>query len=453
VIADLSALDRTHDIKATSWLASANAPGCEFPVQNLPFGIFRRPGESAFRAGVAIGDQILDLGAPAARVLFSGDAASAAAPATDPVLNTLAALAPNVLHALRLSIFDALTGEGGRAKLEPALVPMAQAEYAVPFTIGDFTDFYASIFHATRVGSMYRPQNPLMPNYKYVPVAYHGRSSTIVVDGTPVRRPRGQLRTSEDAPPVYDVCRKLDYEAEVGFYIGAPTGGDAVDVDAAPAHVFGFTVLNDWSARDIQTWEYQPLGPFLGKNFATTVSPWVVTLDALRPYRTPALVRDEGDPAPLPHLTSAHDVAGGGVNISILVEIRSEAMRANGIPAMRLSRSSFGESYWTFAQMVAHHTSNGCVLRSGDLLGSGTMSGPGSDPSMWGSLVELSHNGRDALTLPSGETRTFIEDGDEIIMRGRCERPGFATIGFGTCGAVLVSAPASVPAMLTKGVH
>ena len=452
MIAD-PALDRSHDGNARSWLESANVPGCEFPVQNLPFGIFRRRGEAAFRAGVAIGDHILDLNSTVARALFYGNAAAAQSAAAEPVLNSLAALAPDVLRTLRLAIFDALSDVALRETLVPALVPMPQAEHAVPFAIGDFTDFYASIFHATRVGSMYRPQNPLMPNYKYVPVAYHGRSSTIVVDGTPVRRPRGQLRLSDDAAPVYDVCRKLDYEAEVGFYIGAPTGGDAVDVDSAPAHVFGFTVLNDWSARDIQTWEYQPLGPFLGKNFATTVSPWVVTLDALRPYRTPALVREAGDPEPLPHLTSASDVSGGGVEISIDVEIRSKRMRAEGLPAFRLSRSSFADSYWTFAQMLAHHTSNGCVLRSGDLLGSGTMSGPGSDPSMWGSLVELSHNGRDPLTLPSGEKRTFIEDGDEIIMRGRCERPGFASLGFGACSATLEPAPPLIPSLLAKGVN
>jgi fumarylacetoacetase len=429
----LATYDRTHDVKAKSWLESANVSGCDFPVQNLPFGIFRRTGETTFRAGVAIGDQILDLTSPAVRDLFTGDASAAAPAVVEPVLNTLAALKPAVLTALRLAIFDALTAAEHRAQIASALVPMAEAEHAVPFAIGDFTDFYASIFHATRVGLMYRPQNPLMPNYKYVPVAYHGRSSTIVVDGTRVRRPRGQLRLSENAAPVYDVCRRMDYEAEVGFYVGMPTGGDAIDVDTAAAHVFGFTVLNDWSARDIQTWEYQPLGPFLGKNFATTVSPWVVTMDALRPFRTPALVREDGDPAPLAHLTSARDVAGGGVDIDIEVEIRSAQMRAEGLPPFRLSRSSFGDSYWTFAQMLAHHASNGCVLRSGDLMGSGTMSGPGSDTSMWGSLVELSHNGRDELTLPTGEKRTFIADGDEIIMRGRCERPGFASLGFGTC--------------------
>jgi fumarylacetoacetase len=445
-----NALDRTHDMTATSWVVSANVPGTDFPVQNLPYGIFRRAGETAFRAGVAIGDQILDLSAPGARSLFAGGPAEVAAAVSEPALNRLAGFEAASITALRLAIFDALTDSTRRAQFVSALVPMAEAEHSVPFVIGDFTDFYASIFHATRVGLMYRPQNPLMPNYKYVPVAYHGRSSTVVVDGTPVRRPRGQLRLSEDVAPVYEVCRRLDYEAEVGFYIGAPTGGEVIDVDSAPAHVFGFTVLNDWSARDIQTWEYQPLGPFLGKNFATTVSPWVVTLDALRPFRTPALVREDGDPAALPHLTSAHDIAGGGVGIAIEVEISSEQMRAEGLPAFRLSRSSFGDSYWTFSQMLTHHTSNGCALRSGDLLGSGTMSGPGSDPSMWGSLVELSHNGRDALTLPTGEKRTFIADGDEIVMRGRCERSGFASIGFGSCGAMLLPAAPLVRSMLAQ---
>jgi fumarylacetoacetase len=429
-------LDRTHDGAARSWLGSANAPDADFPVQNLPFGIFRRSSAEAFRAGVAIGDRILDLTAPAARAALHRASPAALNAAAEQNLNALAALEPDVLTALRGEIFDLLSTESRRSEIEPALVPMAGVQYAVPFAIGDFTDFYASIFHATRVGTMYRPTNPLMPNYKYVPVAYHGRSSTIVVDGTEVRRPRGQLKLSEDAPPVFDVCRRLDYEAEVGFYIGRPTHGE-VGIDVAPEHVFGFTVLNDWSARDIQTWEYQPLGPFLGKNFATTVSPWVVTMDALRPFRTHALVRADGDPAALPHLSSAHDTEHGGVAISIEVAIRSERMRNEGMPPFQLSRSSFADSYWTFSQMLAHHASNGCVLRSGDLMGSGTMSGPGDNPTMWGSLVELSHNGRDPLNLPTGETRTFIADGDEILMHARCELPGFASIGFGVAGGLV----------------
>ena len=440
---DRQDLDRTHDAAARSWVASANDLGTDFPLQNLPFGVFRRAKTEAFRAGVAIGDRILDLSAPAVQAVLRRSAPQALAAVTESTLNALAALEANVLTALRGEIFGVLSDESGRADVEAALVPMAQAHYAMPFTVGDFTDFYASIFHATRVGTMYRPTNPLMPNYKYVPVAYHGRSSTVVVDGTPVRRPRGQLKLSEDAPPVFDVCRKLDYEAEVGFYVGRPTQGE-VGIDAAATHVFGFTVLNDWSARDIQTWEYQPLGPFLGKNFATTVSPWVVTMDALRPFRTHALVRADGDPAPLPHLASAWDTEHGGVAISIEVSIRTERMRKDGIPPHRLSRSSFADSYWTFAQMLTHHASNGCVLRSGDLMGSGTMSGPGDNPTMWGSLVELSHNGRDALQLPSGETRTFIADGDEILMRAHCELPGFASIGFGVAGGIVVEpAPAS----------
>jgi fumarylacetoacetase len=429
-------LDRTHDGAARSWVAAANEPATDFPVQNLPFGVFRRSTTEAFRAGVAIGDRIVDLAAPAALAVLRRTSPSALSAASESNLNALAALEPDVLTALRREFFDLLSTEARRSEIETALVPMAGVAYTVPFAIGDFTDFYASIFHATRVGTMYRPLNPLMPNYKYVPVAYHGRSSTVVVDGTPVHRPRGQLKLSEDAPPVFDVCRRLDYEAEVGFYVGRPTHGE-VGIDGAPAHVFGFTVLNDWSARDIQTWEYQPLGPFLGKNFATTVSPWVVTMDALRPFRTHALVRPDGDPAPLPHLASAHDTEHGGIAIAIEVSIRSERMRSEGMTPFRLSRSSFADSYWTFAQMLVHHASNGCVLRSGDLMGSGTMSGPGDNPSMWGSLVELSHNGRDALSLPTGETRTFIADGDEILMRARCELPGFASIGFGVAGGTV----------------
>jgi fumarylacetoacetase len=438
VTVDLVELDRTHDAAARSWVVSANEPGTDFPAQNLPFAIFRSSPEESFRAGVAIGDRILDVTARALRGVWSYATQRAVEAAAEPTLNALAASDPAVLTALRGEIFDLLTGDAHQATVAPALVPMSGVHYAVPFSIGDFTDFYASIFHATRVGSMYRPNNPLMPNYKYVPVAYHGRSSTIVVDGTPVRRPRGQLRPSEDAPPVFDVCRRLDYEAEIGFYVGRPTRGEEVDIDSAEGHVFGFTVLNDWSARDIQTWEYQPLGPFLGKNFATTVSPWVVTLDALRPFRTHALVRADGDPSPLPHLASVHDREHGGVPITIEVLIRSERMRSDGVPPMRLSRSSFGDSYWTFAQMLTHHASNGCVLRSGDLMGSGTMSGPGETPDMWGSLVELSHNGRDPITLPTGETRTFIADGDEILMRARCDQTGFASIGFGVAGGIVV---------------
>ncbi len=433
-------LDRTHDGTVQSWLSSANAADGDFPVQNLPFGIFRCDRHEAFRPGVAIGDRIIDLRVLASRVAFAIDTAALAGAFAQETLNVLASLDPAVLTALRHALFDALVDASQRALVEPALVPIAEAEYAVPFAIGDFTDFYASIFHATRVGSMYRPQNPLMPNYKYVPIAYHGRSSTVFVDGTTVRRPRGQLRLSEEAPPSYEPCRRLDYEAEVGFYIGRPTNGDPLRIDSAGAHVFGFTVLNDWSARDIQTWEYQPLGPFLGKNFATTVSPWVVTLDALLPFRTPALVRDDGDPPPLEYLASERDRTSGGVAITIEVSIRTARMRSENVPALRLSRSSFADSYWTFAQMVTHHASNGCVLRSGDLMGSGTMSGPGSDPSMWGSLVELSVNGRQPLSLPSGETRTFLDDGDEVALRGRCEREGFASIGFGPASGIVVAA-------------
>jgi fumarylacetoacetase len=429
------ALDRSHDASARSWVAGANG-STDFPVQNLPYAIFHRAGEEVPGPGVAIGDRILDLRAPAVAAIVSAADPAAAAALNARTLKGFAALEPGAVTRVRLALFDALTNPARQPELEPALVPMSAAVFGLPFAIGDFTDFYSSIFHATRVGSLFRPNDPLKPNYKYVPVGYHGRSSSIVVDGTPVRRPNGQLK-AEGSPPVYAASKRLDYEAEIGFYVGRGTKGELLEVDDAASRIFGFTLLNDWSARDIQMWEYEPLGPFLGKSFATTVSPWVVTLDALRPFRCPSFVRAAGDPEPLAYLSSERDRAWGGVDIQIDVELRTAQMRETGMAPQRLSRSGFADAYWTYAQMTTHHTSNGCNLRSGDLLGSGTMSGPGDDPSMRGTLIELTGNGRDPLTLPNGETRAFLTDGDEITLRGRCERPPYATIGFGTCGGVV----------------
>jgi fumarylacetoacetase len=318
-------------------------------------------------------------------------------------------------------------------------MPIAAAELSVPVKIGDFTDFFASIFHATNAGRLFRPDNPLMPNYKYVPVAYHSRASSVRVSGTPVRRPSGQTKSAEAAPPAYRPAGRLDYELELGFYIGTPSElGVPVPIANAGAHVFGYCLLNDWSARDVQAWEAQPLGPFLAKNFATTVSPFVITAAALAPFRTRALVRPDGDPAPLPHLASPQDQAEGGLDIMLEAWLLTAKMREQRAEPHRLSRGSFANVYWTVAQMVAHHTSNGCNLEIGDLMGSGTVSGP--EPESWASLLELSKGGRERITLPNGETRAFLEDGDEVIFRGHCARDGFARIGFGECRAVVLPA-------------
>ena len=319
-----------------------------------------------------------------------------------------------------------------------ALIPMNDVEMLLPAEIGDYTDFYASIFHATNVGSMFRPENPLLPNYKYVPIGYHGRSSSIVVSGTPVRRPGGQLKGETDASPAVAPTRRLDYELEVGAFVG--TGnvlGVPVDISRAGGHIFGICLLNDWSARDIQTWEYQPLGPFLAKNFATTISPWVVTMEALAPFRCAAFVRPEGDPGPLPYLSSPDDAHDGGIDVNLEVYLSSRQMRGKSMKAMMLSRGNFKDMYWTIAQMLAHHTSNGCNLRPGDLLGSGTISGATRDSV--GSLLELTRRGREPLKLPSGEERSFLEDGDEVIMRGYCERDGAVRIGLGECMGMVAS--------------
>jgi fumarylacetoacetase len=437
--------DQTHDPMLKSFVASANAPDCDFPIQNLPYGAFRRRSVTGPpRIGVAIGDQILDVAAVAD--LLDGAAGHAATACAVPHLNDLMKLGPTSWTALRsglsrlLSTFEA----DRRSRIERHLTPIAATELSVPVKIGNFTDFFASIFHATNTGRMFRPDNPLLPNYKYVPVAYHGRASSVRVSGTPVRRPSGQTKRGEETAPVFRPARSLDYELELGFYIGQPsTLGTPVAIAEAGAHVFGYCLLNDWSARDIQSWEAQPLGPFLAKNFATSVSPFVVTAAALAPFRTAAFARRAGDPAPLPHLTAPQDQATGGLDITMEAYILTAKMRDERAPPFRLSRGSFAQVYWTVAQLVAHHTSNGCNLEIGDLMGSGTVSGP--ERESWASLLELSKGGRERLALPNGETRVFIEDGDEIIFRGHCERTGFARIGFGECRAVIEPARAYAP--------
>jgi fumarylacetoacetase len=410
-------LDETHDPELKSWVASANRPGGDFPIQNLPFGVFRRKaGSERPRGGVAIGGEILDL---AALQIDTG-----------PTLNALAALGRPKLRALRKALSLGLSTKAGRKKLERWLVPMAKAELFLPVAIGDYTDFYTSIFHATNVGRLFRPDNPLMPNFKWLPIGYHGRASSVVVSGTPISRPHGQTKAPDAAAPVFGASRRLDYEVELGFVVGRGNAlGKPVPIERALERIFGVVLLNDWSARDIQAWEYQPLGPFLGKSFATTISPWIVTLDALEPYRVPAFQRAEGDPAPPAYLADDTDGREGMLSIDVQMSLRSARMRAEKAPPARLSRGNYSSCYWTPAQLVAHHTSNGCNLRPGDLLGSGTISGPGRGS--LGALLELTAGGREPVRLPNGEARSFIEDGDELVLRGRCERTGYAGLGFG----------------------
>jgi fumarylacetoacetase len=402
-------MNETHDPSLRSWVKSANDLATDFPIQNLPFGVFRH-GHSAPRVGVAIGDSILEV-------------------PDYPSLNALMEAGRAASADLRLKLSRVLRDDNPYPPTA-MLFPMRECELLLPASIGDYTDFYASVFHATNVGSMFRPDNPLLPNYKYVPIGYHGRASSIVVSGTPVQRPCGQLQEG-DAAPAFAPSRQLDYECELGCFVGRGNAlGEPVPIGKADDHIFGVCLLNDWSARDIQRWEYQPLGPFLAKSFATTISPWVVTMDALEPFRVKPFERPPGDPAPLPYLFFEND---RGIAITVEVWLATSNMRE----PVRLSSARFEQMYWTFAQMLAHHASNGCNLRVGDLLGSGTISGPGKHER--GSLLELSWRGTEPLKLPSGETRTFLEDGDEVILRGYADREGFRRIGLGECRGKLVS--------------
>jgi fumarylacetoacetase len=416
-------LDDTHDPALRSWVETAHEAGCDFPIQNLPFGIFKRKGhQEPARGGVAIGDQILDLAALGVR--------------TGPTLNGLAAMGRRAASKLRREISRALSLKSRhRKRLQRHLVPLKQAELFRPVTIGDYSDFFTGIYHATNMGRMLRPDNPLLPNYKWLPVGYHGRSSSIVISGTPIRRPRGQVKAPDAEAPVYTPSRRLDYEAELGFIVGTGNRlGHPIGVGEALDHVFGLVLLNDWSARDLQAWEYQPLGPFLAKSFATTISPWIVTMDALEPYRCQAFPRGAQEPQPLPHLLDEEDQREGGFTIDVEMHLCSAKMKA----PTRLSRASFRDSYWTLAQMVAHQSSNGCNLQPGDLLGSGTISG--ARPDSVGSMMELTVAGKNPVRLPSGETRSFLEDGDEVLQRGCCAREGYATIGFGEAQGRIVPA-------------
>jgi fumarylacetoacetase len=430
-------MNDTHDPQRQSWVASANRPGGAFPIQNLPFGVYAGP--LGPTVGIAIGDQILDL-RRCAGLLASLPAATREACAA-PTLNPLMALGPQSWSALRARLSDLLRADGPDASeyqrvLAPDLLSMAGTTMLKPAIIGNYTDFYASIDHARNVGRLFRPENPLLPNYKYVPIGYHGRASSILVSGATVRRPAGQIISTPGAAPHLAPSQALDYEVEAGFFIGPGNGlGEPITIEHAASHLFGVCLVNDWSARDIQAWEYQPLGPFLGKSFATTISPWVVTMEALAPFRTPAAARPPGDPAPLDYLNSEQNLQEGGIDLTLEVSLRSDRMRETGTDAVRLGRSHLRHLYWTVAQLVTHHASNGCNLQTGDLLASGTVSGPEDEAR--GSLLELTGNGRELFSLPTGERRGFLEDGDEVVVRGYCERAGWVGIGLGECSGII----------------
>ena len=430
-------IDHTHAPTLTSWLASANIAACEFPIQNLPFGRFttgqsKLETKAEYRIGVAIGDQVLDL--QAAGLLDTQD------------VNAVMARGPAERLSLRHAISAALASHASsetQARLKPHLYAMSEVTMGLPCHIGDYTDFYTGIHHAQTIGAFFRPDAPLLPNYKWVPIAYHGRASSICASGHHFRRPKGQAKSPDIAgvvsSPTLKPTARLDYELELGIFMGTPnTLGEAVNMQDAEAHVFGMALFNDWSARDVQAWEYQPLGPFLAKNFASTVSPWIVTMEALAPYRCAPQPRPVGDPQALPYLDAANNRAIGGVDIKLEVWLQTAKMKAAGYVGDKLSTSNFTDAYWTIAQMVAHHSVNGCNLQSGDLLGSGTLSG--AKPEQGASLMELSQNGKREIVLSNGETRTFLADGDTVILRGFCDKAGSARIGFGECRATVLAA-------------
>ena len=417
--------DATLDPALESWVESANAADADFPIQNLPFGRFRTGADAAWRIGVAIGDQVLDL--QRAGLVEHSDMAR------------LLQVTPRERRALRAALSAGLRrGSADRARFEAALLPMSDVTLGLPCDTRDYTDFFIGIHHATTCGRLFRPDNPLMPNYKWVPIGYHGRASTLRASGVPFHRPRGQLRGPVDTP-VVGPSQRMDFELELGVVIGRPNeGGEPIAMADAESHVFGITLLNDWSARDVQSWESQPLGPFLAKNFASTLSPWMVTLEALQPFRVP-FERPAGDPQPLPYLDSDANRAEGAFSIELEAWVQTPRMRAAGEPGACIARSNFADAaYWTVAQLVAHHTVNGCELGAGDLFGTGTLSGP--QPEQAACLLELTMGGRNRIALPNGESRTFLEDGDTVILRAYCSKPGFRRIGFGECRATLLPA-------------
>ena len=423
-----------------SWVASASDPATDFPLENLPFGVFHHAHSTCI--GIAIGDQILDLRACATGGLLKPIASEMVNACTANVLNPLMALGPRASSAVRREVIVLLSEPEVRNRVEPFLVPMRDVEMRLPAAIGDYTDFYASIHHATRVGKLFRPDNPLLPNYKYVPIGYHGRASSIVVSGTSIRRPHGQTRPASATEPAFGPACSLDYELEVGLFIGAGnTLGQPIPIADAGEHIFGLCLLNDWSARDIQSWEYQPLGPFLAKSFATTISPWVVTMEALAPYRIPAPPRSTGDPAPLPYLVSP-SASRDSIDLTLEVYLQSAQMRERNVDPMRVSHANLRDLYWTPAQLLTHHASNGCNLRPGDLVASGTISGP--DEGSEGCLLEMKHRA-EPLRLPTGEVRAFLEDGDQVTFRACACKEGLPRIGFGPCTGTLLASLRGLP--------
>jgi len=438
----MNPLNRTHNPQARSWLVSANATDTDFPIQNLPFASFKRKDtHEPMRGGVAIGDQVLDLKALADSGCLRSNALAQAAVevAAYAQLNAFMALGPQAWSALRHALFDLLTNNAGaeqQRNVQACLVAQTAVEYGLPARIGDYTDFYTSIYHATNVGKLFRPDNPLLPNYCWVPIGYHGRSSSVQMSGQPVRRPRGQVLPAGQATPQVAPCTRLDWELELGVFIGSGNApGEAIPLDATRDHVFGICLLNDWSARDMQAWEYQPLGPFLSKNFATSISPWVVTMEALAPYHC-AMERPDGKQDDVDYLRSESNRSNGALDIQLRIGLTSEAMRTAKEAVHWVCQTSYRHAYWTLAQMVAHHTINGCNLQPGDLLGTGTLSGPTLDQA--GALLEITNGGKSQLTLPGGETRTFLLDGDEVTLQGWCAREGAARIGFGECCATVL---------------
>ncbi|MET0924278.1 MAG: fumarylacetoacetase [Xanthobacteraceae bacterium] len=435
-------IDDTHKPGRRSWVASAN-DHADFPIQNLPLGVFTPPSGTA-RGGVAIGDEILDLAAALEVGLFDGAAARAAQAAAGATLNPLFALGREARVALRQRVGEILDAEGrDRARIEGLrsriLHRAEDCRLGLPAEIGDYTDFFAGIHHATNAGKLFRPDNPLLPNYKYVPIGYHGRASSISASGAPVRRPSGQRKPASETVPSFGASRSLDYELELGVWIGPGNElGAPIGIAQAAQQIAGFCLLNDWSARDVQAWEAQPLGPFLGKSFLTTVSPWVVTPEALAPFRAAQAPRPADDPAPLPYLLDAADQAAGALDIGLEVFLATPGLQAKGLPPHQLSASNARHLYWTVAQLVAHHSCNGCNLRPGDLFGTGTISTPSDDG--LGSLLEISAGGKRPVTLASGEARRFLEDGDTVIMQARCRREGYVGIGFGECRGTIAPA-------------
>jgi fumarylacetoacetase len=429
-------INETHDVSLRCWLECAKHHS-QFPIQNLPFAVMRRKNSAeSFRGAVAIGNQVIDLDKLRSLSPFNDKAAVALNAASLSRLNTFMALAPKYVSALRLALSRALrVGSKHESMLRQCLIAQSEVEYTLPCEIGDYTDFYTSIHHATSVGKLFRPDNPLLANYKWVPIGYHGRSSTIGISGQIFSRPMGQLKPVDSHPPILHLSQKLDYEVELGVFVGCPNKiGHAIEIEQSEQHIFGFCLLNDWSARDVQAWEYQPLGPFLSKNFASTISPWIVTLEALAPFREP-LARPQNDPAPLPYLSNPSHLKYGAFDIQLRCLIQTPRMKKEG-SSHQLSQTSYKHAYWTAGQLITHHSVNGCMIKAGDLMGTGTQSGPTEGEA--GSLLELTRGGKVAINLSNGETRTFLEDGDTVIIHGDCRRDGAISIGFGeVIGSIL----------------